>query len=130
MRPRAAEKAAAEAANKESEMAVKDIRPNVAWETAVAMGAGGQGAMGQAFMELDQGRPGQERVRTPRSMQRSSIDARENMGAQAAFARDLGSNLGSSIANREKIKRRDPEDKDLLDWTIGRLTWQLTQERT
>lgn len=114
-------------------MAVRDIRPNVAWETAVAMGAGGQGAMGQAFMELDQGRPGQERVSTPRTMQRSSgggIDARENMGAQLAVAQGLGSNLGSSIANREKMKRRDPDDEDLFDWTIGRLVWQLTQEKT
>jgi len=97
------------------------------------MGAGGQSEMGQAFMELDKGRPGQERVSTPKSMQRSSgggIDARENMGAQMAVARNLGSDMGSSIANREKMKRRDPKDEDLFDWTIGRLVWQLTQEKT
>jgi hypothetical protein len=85
-------------------MAVRDIRPDVAWETAIAMGAGGQGAMGQAFMELDQGRPGQERVRKPRSMQPASggLDARGQAGPGG----------------------------DMLSWTIGRLVWQLTQERT
>lgn len=37
-------------------MAVIDIRKDPAWETSVAMGAGGQGEMGQAFMELDRER--------------------------------------------------------------------------
>lgn len=43
-------------------MAVVDAREDPAWQTAIAMGAGGQGDMGSAFMSLDKGRPGQEGV--------------------------------------------------------------------
>ena len=44
-------------------MAVIDARQDPATHTEAAMTMGGQGKMGRAFKESDQGSPGQDRVR-------------------------------------------------------------------
>jgi len=58
-------------------MAVIDAREDPAWQTAIAMGAGGQSDMGKAFMSLDKGRPGQDRVRKKRKKAGSGTNANQ-----------------------------------------------------